>query len=294
MKKKLLSISALLMLFLLFQSFKYSEKKSGYYIPKDYHNNLMYRSTGPAANGLGDRTGSPIAGGGTCTACHGGGSYSPSITLNITDNLGNPITNYVAGVEYNLSFTITNSSGTPAGYGMQATALFANNTAAGTFSTPSSNAQIIPVSGRSYFEHNMRSTTSTFTSKWTAPSAGNGAVTFYFVGNAVNGTGGTSGDTPTAATTRTLNETLSTSDFTFQNNIKLEQNPIKDALKISLTERYQNIDLEIFDISGKSIFNKKYTDVSLINEDVNLSTGVYFVKLKNEDNSKATLKLVKE
>jgi hypothetical protein len=292
MKKKLLSISALLLLFLLFQSFKYSEKTSDYFIPEDYHGNIMLRSTGPAANGLGDLTGSPVSGG-TCTNCHSGGSYSPSITLSITDNLSNPVTNYVAGVEYNLSFTITNSSGTPAGYGMQATALFANNTAAGTFSTPSSNAQIIPVSGRSYFEHNVRSTTSTFTSKWTAPSAGNGAVTFYFVGNAVNGSG-TSGDTPTAATTRTLNETLSTSDFAFQNNIKLEQNPIKDALKISLTERYQNIDLEIFDISGKSIFNKKYIDVSLINEEVNLSTGVYFVKLKNEDNSKATLKLVKE
>ncbi|WP_291136718.1 choice-of-anchor V domain-containing protein [Flavobacterium sp. UBA7663] len=293
MKKKLLSISVVLTLFLLFQSFKNNEKTSGYYIPENYHNNLMYRSTGPAANGLGDRTGSPISSG-TCAACHSGGSYSPSITLNITDNLGNPITNYVAGVEYNLSFTVTNSSGTPGGYGMQATALFANNSAAGTFSTPSSNAQIIPVSGRSYFEHNMISTTSTFTSKWTAPSAGNGAVTFYFVGNAVNGTGGTGGDQPTSATTRTLNETLSASDFAFQNNIKLEKNPIKDALKISLTKRYQNIDLEIFDISGKSIFNKKYTDVSLINEEVNLSTGIYFVKLKNEDNSKATLKLVKE
>jgi hypothetical protein len=292
MKKKLLSISTVLLLFLIFQSFKNNESTSDYYIPKDYHKNLMFRSTGPAFNGLGDLTGSPVSGG-TCTNCHGGGSYSPSISLIITDNLGNPITNYVPGVEYNLSFSISNSSGTPAGYGMQATALFTNNTAAGTFSTPSSNAQIIPVNGRSYFEHNIRSTTSTFTSKWTAPSAGNGAVTFYFVGNAVNGSG-TSGDTPTAATTRTLNETLSTSDFAFQNKIKLEQNPIKDVLKVSFTEQYQSIDLEIFDISGKSIFNKKYSNVNIISEDVNLSTGVYFVNLKNEDNSKASLKLVKE
>ncbi|MBE9577152.1 choice-of-anchor V domain-containing protein [Flavobacterium proteolyticum] len=293
MKKKLLSISALLMLFLLFQSFKYSEKTSDYFIPKDYHGNIMLRSTGPAANGLGDLTGSPVSGG-TCTNCHAGGSYSPSITLNISDNLGNPVTSYVPGVQYNLTFTVNNSIGTPGGYGMQATALLASNAAAGTFSTPSSNAQIIPVSGRSYFEHNIRSTSPTFTSKWTAPAAGNGPITFYFIGNAVNGTGGTGGDTPTAATTRTLNETLSTSDFAFQNNIKLLENPIKDALNIRLAERYQNIDLEIFDISGKSIFNKKYNDVNLINEVVNLSTGVYFVKLKNEDNSKATLKLVKE
>lgn len=293
MKKKLLSVTIVLTLFLLFQSFKNNEKTSDYFIPKYHHGNIMLRSTGPAANGLGDRTGSPISSG-TCSACHSGGAYSPSITLNITDNLGNPVTSYIPGAEYNLTFTVNNSSGTPGGYGMQATALLASNAAAGTFSTPSSNAQIIPVSGRSYFEHNIRSTSPTFTSKWTAPVAGNGPITFYFIGNSVNGTGGTGGDTPTAATTRTLNETLSTSDFAFQNNIKLEQNPIKDALKISLTERYQNIDLEIFDISGKSIFNKKYNDVNLINEVVNLSTGVYFVKLKNEDNSKATLKLVKE
>jgi hypothetical protein len=70
----------------------------------------------------------------------------------------------------------------------------------------------------------------------------------------------------------------------FGTNEFLEFNHVDDLLN----------DLEIFDISGKSIFNKKYTNVSVINEEVNLSTGVYFVKLKNEDNSKATLKLVKE
>ena len=70
----------------------------------------------------------------------------------------------------------------------------------------------------------------------------------------------------------------------------------KNGIDISKQKarKLEKADLEIFDISGKSIFNKKYTDVSLINEEVNLSTGVYFVKLKNEDNSKATLKLVKE
>jgi hypothetical protein len=293
MNKKLFSIITVVTLFLLFQSFKNSKTTSEYYSAKNSHHNILNRSSGAAANGLGDLTGSPSSSG-TCASCHNGGSYSPSITLNITNNLGNQITSYVAGVEYNLSFTITNSNGTPGGYGMQATALFANNTAAGTFSAPSSNAQITPESGRSYFEHNIRSTTSTFTSKWTAPATGNGAVTFYFVGNVVDGTGGTSGDQSTAATTRTLIETLSISDFDFQKNIKLEQNPVKDILKINLTDNYQIIDLEIFDISGKSIFNKKYTNVSIINEKVNFSTGVYYLKFNNEYNSKASLRFVKE
>ncbi|NJM80914.1 MAG: hypothetical protein HC854_17215 [Flavobacterium sp.] len=203
------------MLFLLIQSFKNTEKTSEYYSPTDYHPTVMFGSSGAAATGFGDRTGGPVAIG-TCTNCHSGGSYSPSISLNITDNGGNPITDYIPGQEYNLSFQITNTNGTPGGYGMQATALLANNAAAGTFSTPSSNAQIIPLSGRSYFEHNMRSATPTFTSKWTAPSSGSGAITFYFVGNAVNGNGGTSGDQASAATSKVLGETLSTSDFVFR------------------------------------------------------------------------------
>ncbi|WP_320815662.1 choice-of-anchor V domain-containing protein [Flavobacterium sp.] len=293
MKKKLLSVALLSILFLLIQSFKNAEKASDYYAPKDYHSNIKYRSGGPAANGLGDRTGSPVSSS-TCTACHSGGSYSPSISLNITDNGGNAVTDYTPGQEYNLSFQITSANGTPAGYGMQATALLTNNAAAGTFTTPSLNAQIIPVSSRSYFEHNARSVTPNFTSKWTAPSVGTGAVTFYFVGNAVNGNGGTSGDQPTPATTLTLNETLSTSDFVFQKNIKLEQNPIKEALKINFTENYETIALEIFDISGKSIFNKTYSNVSNIEEDLNIQSGIYFIKLKNENNLNASLKLIKE
>ncbi len=293
MKNNLFSIVLVSVLFFIIQSFKNTEKTSDYYSPKDYHATSMFGSSGAAASGLGDRTGSPVASG-TCANCHAGGSFSPSITLNITDNTATPVTSYIAGQEYNLSFTVNTGSGSPGAYGMQATALLANNLAAGTFSTPSSNAQIIPESGRSYFEHNARSTTPTFTSKWTAPASGNGAVTFYFIGNAVNGTGGTGGDQATAGTSLTLTETLSSIDFVFQKNIKLEQNPIKEALKINLTENYETIDLEIFDLSGKSIFTKNYTNVNTINEQVSLSSGVYFVKLKNEDNLKAELKLVKE
>lgn len=293
MKKNLLTIVLISMLFLLIQSFKNTEQTSDYYSPKNYHASTIYKSSGAAANGLGDRTGSPLSSG-TCASCHSGGSFAPSISLNVTDNGGNPITDYVAGEEYNLSFIVNSGSGTPGGYGMQATALLTDNTAAGTFSTPSSNAQVVAVSGRSYFEHNVRSATASFTSKWTAPASGAGAITFYFIGNAVNGNGSTSGDQPSSATTLTLNETLSTSDFVFQKNIKLEQNPIKDALKINLTDNYETIALELFDVSGKSVYSKTYTNVSAINESLNIPSGVYFIKLKNENNLTASLKLVKE
>jgi hypothetical protein len=294
MKRNQLTITLVLILFLLIQSFKNSESITDYYKPDQHHSKIILRSTGVAANGLGDRTGSPISSGSTCAQCHGGAAFSPAIALTITDNGGGTVTNYTPGEEYNLSFTITNTNGTPVGYGMQATALQSGNTAAGTFSTPSANAQISSFSSRSYFEHITMSTSPTFTSKWTAPATNSGAVTFYFTGNAVNGNGSTSGDAPSPAASLVLNETLSTTDFDFQNNIKLVQNPMKEALKINFTESYLNIDLQLFDVFGKLVFTKKYENTNTINEEISLKTGIYFVKLKNEDNLKATFKLIKE
>lgn len=294
MKRNQLTITLVLILFLLIQSFKNSDSITDYYKPDQHHSKIILRSTGVAANGLGDRTGSPISSGSTCAQCHGGAAFSPTIALTITDNGGATVTNYTPGEEYNLSFTITNTNGTPVGYGMQATALQSGNTAAGTFSTPSANAQISSFSSRSYFEHISTSTNPTFTSKWTAPATNSGAVTFYFTGNAVNGNGSTSGDAPSPAASLVLNETLSTTDFDFQNNIKLVQNPMKEALKINFTESQLNIDLQLFDVFGKLVFTKKYENTNAINDDIPLKTGIYFVKLKNEDNLKATFKLIKE
>lgn len=294
MKGNQLTITLVLVLLLLIQSFKNAENITDYYKPDQHHSKIILRSTGVAANGLGDRTGSPLSSGITCSQCHSGGAFSPSITLSITNNNGATVTSYTPGEEYNLLFTITNTNGNPLGYGMQATALQNGNAAAGTFSTPSPNAQISTFNSRSYFEHISMSTTPTFTSKWTAPANNSGPVTFYFTGNAVNDNGSTNGDSPTAAASLILNETLSITDFDFKNNIKLVQNPMKEALKINFTESYLNIELQLFDIFGKLVLTKKYENTNTINENLSLKTGIYFIKLQNENNQKATLKLVKE
>ena len=57
---------------------------------------LQSRSGGAAANGLGDRTGSPLSSS-TCSACHSGGSFSPAFTTVVKDAGQNPVTSYTPG-----------------------------------------------------------------------------------------------------------------------------------------------------------------------------------------------------
>lgn len=140
----------------------------------------------------------------TCSGCHSGGSYNPSISIQIfQQGTTTAVTQYTAGTTYDMKVTLS-ASGSPGGYGFQMVALKnTGNTNAGTWSSPGSNTKIASVGTRSYVEHGVNSTfsaTNNFTMKWTAPAAGTGAVTFYSAGNVVNGTGNTSGDSPVAGT----------------------------------------------------------------------------------------------
>ena len=112
---------------------------------------LQSLSGGAAANGLGDRTGSPIGGAAGCS-CHGGGAFSPTISVVVKDAALNTVTEYIPGASYSLEFSVAASAGTPAGYGFQALAISAsNNSNAGSMTSVSSaNTQITNFGGRQY------------------------------------------------------------------------------------------------------------------------------------------------
>ena len=61
---------------------------------------------------------------GTCASCHSGGSFGASLSVQVF-NAGTttPVTNYMPGTTYDLKVTVTNSSGSPAGYAFQMVAL---------------------------------------------------------------------------------------------------------------------------------------------------------------------------
>lgn len=165
---------------------------------------FMSNSGGRAAVGNADNTGSPVSQG-TCANCHSGGNFGATVVVNLySPGTTTPATQYVPDSTYEVE-VIINDNGA-AGYGFQLACLNADNESVNGFSTPGSDVQITTLAnGREIVEQSRRRTDGRATVSWTAPSVGTGDVTFYAVGNAVNGNGGTSGD-QVVTTSITLNE----------------------------------------------------------------------------------------
>ncbi|HEX8015702.1 MAG TPA: T9SS type A sorting domain-containing protein, partial [Flavobacterium sp.] len=92
------------------------------------------------------------------------------------------------------------------------------------------------------------------------------------------------------AVTAKSNGALSNEDFVLP-NFKFYPNPVKNKLALSNTA---NIDeVELLAVSGKSALVKKINDIHSEIDLSNISTGVYFLKVKSEGKIK-TIKIVKE
>jgi len=138
-----------------------------------------------------------------CSNCHNNGNGFGVVSLSIeVFQLGTttPVTTYFAGTAYDMRVTVTNSSGSPAGYGFQMTALTTpGNVPIAGYSNLGSNVQQVLLTngvynGRTYLEQPTMSVSNQFNFRWTAPAAGMGNVRFYTAGNAVNGNNSSSGD----------------------------------------------------------------------------------------------------
>ncbi len=177
---------------------------------------FMNYPNGASANlGAGYTGASWDNGGLTCgrSGCHGGGSFNPTTTLSLSV-AANPVTQYIPGTVFTFSIKIAAASGSPK-YGFNAmcatTTAHTNINKWGTMPTGSKNTL---TNARNYVEQSSaRSATGTSPTSfytvnipWTAPPAGTGSVTFYAEGMAVNGTGGTGGDSPAPAVSMTIAE----------------------------------------------------------------------------------------
>ncbi len=183
------------------------------------------RSTGAGFNGVGDVTGSPVAGG-TCGNCHSGGSFGASVTITLRDLSNNSVTTYVPGQSYVLEFDVNNSSGTPTGFGGQAVALTSANANAGTMGTTiTTNTRTVTISGRSYLEHNSISANGLFSVNWTAPASGTGTVRFFASGLAVNANGSTTGDQVATANIQITEQVPTTISYSQSNYCQNTTNP---------------------------------------------------------------------
>ncbi len=168
---------------------------------------LLSNSSGAASAGNGNRTGSPGSNG-TCASCHSGGSFGTTITASVTDLNSNPVTSYIPGDTFLIDFQVSSTSGSPK-YGFQSLMLNSSNANIGNFDAVyTTNTQLTTVLGKEYAEHSAKSTTGYFQVSWVAPASGTGTVTLYYIGNAVNSSFSTAGDSPSSAQSLSLSEQL--------------------------------------------------------------------------------------
>lgn len=77
-------------------------------------------------------------------------------------------------------------------------------------------------------------------------------------------------------------------------HFELSPNPSSNYVSINLSSLTGNYELEIRDLTGKSLMNEKITEINSKINISSLSEGIYFVSLKEEGKTLAVKKLIKE
>ncbi|MCK0115049.1 T9SS type A sorting domain-containing protein [Gelidibacter sp. F63206] len=96
---------------------------------------------------------------------------------------------------------------------------------------------------------------------------------------------------PTNVTLKITNIVLGT-DENILSNLAMYPNPSSGHFTIDLGKDYSDVNLQIHNMLGQQISSNKYTSIKTIEQEINTSAGIYFVKVSSEGVSK-TLKLIK-
>ena len=228
----------------------------------------------------------------TCQSCHNTGiSIQVTVGLELFDEAGSIVTNYVPGDIYTAQVTVTPVAGNPNGYGFQMLSLIdAGQIPTNSWLNPGANVQIASTTaGREYAEHWQPSVSNEFEVQWEAPASGSGAVTFYFCGNGVNGNGESSGDNA-ACTSLKIQEAgplASSEPATNSRALKISPNPASGQFRLELDPTISgDFQLQIFDQAGRSVQARK---VEVLNGQVQqplhtggLLPGYYLIHLQGE------------
>jgi len=78
-----------------------------------------------------------------------------------------------------------------------------------------------------------------------------------------------------------------------EDSFKISPNPSKNKLNIKLPKASENMTLEVFDVLGKRIHKSTITQLSASVDVSNWKTGVYLVKVSNENESQ-TKRFIKQ
>lgn len=241
---------------------------------------LMSNSSG-RANVFGQGvTGAPGDTNLTCASagCHSSGAFSPEANLSVTDAEGNAVTTFVPGETYDITLSV-NATGNPDAYGFQMIALLDDNSSASNWTDIGDNTQIVSLGDRDYIEHDGPSDVSEFSTKWTAPEAGSGDVTFYYSANAVDGNGSPAGDGGTNSQFKLFELTTSSNDLE-EIAVSIYPNPAVDYLNIQ--GENQEYQYSISDLQGRKVRSATFTGNASIDL-LDVDSGLYFLTIQNEE-----------
>jgi hypothetical protein len=254
-----------------------------------------------SSNGIAGYTGSP--GEGTCSAanggCHSVGATSTVSGLTLTSSPAFVANQYIPGTVYTISLSVGASGYTRFGFGCEV--LNVSNVNTGTLQAASVGTKFLTAgNGRRNAVQNGTqlgpNDDFTFVFNWVAPAAGSGNATFYYVGNAVNGSG-SSGDFVIPPASLSLTEDVSAlgSKAPQQQAITISvyPNPAQGLVNITYNTN-ESAKIGVFDIHGKLI--KAITDEDVVGNNTRLvditqlNKGVYFLRLSTA--TKQTQKLL--
>lgn len=229
----------------------------------------------------------------TCQSCHNtSSSIQVSVDIEVRDDAGSVVTEYISETTYDVKVTINTLSGSPSAFGFQLLCLDAPLNVPGNnwdaFSNAASNVRIATATnGRQYAEHKGPSNSNEFMVQWTAPAAGSGTITLYSCGNGVNLNDSSSGDRAACSQLQlTEGESTAVEDFAEAVSLNIFPNPVDDVLNVAINSQESgSFDLQIYNLLGQMVKAEKL-DLQTGNQQksINLSDlteGTYFLQLSN-------------
>ncbi len=234
--------------------------------------------------------------------CHGAASTAVTSTIVVKEkSSGTTVTEYEAGVDYEV--TVTGNSASAVRFGYMTRFVDASTMQAGTFSNPSSGSKVQLVSGGvSVVEHSSPIAAAggmfTATFDWQAPSAGTGDVTVDLAVNSVNGNGAADANDMFSTSNLTLTE-KNTSVGTIAGGIEVSTypNPVHSTLNVDLKNAQNGTyQLTVYNIAGQVVANEEVYVNGSASTQLNTSTwkaGLYIIRL-SKDGAQQSVKVLKQ
>ncbi len=246
---------------------------------------MMSHSGGRAAQFNEGNTGAPGDDSKTCGTCHSGGAFGADIVISLVDQDGNEVTAYQGGQTYTVNATINTTVG-PGGYGLQMVGLVnSDNSNAGAFANPSTNAQLSVAGARTYLEQAGLSAMNVFSTEWTAPSAGAGSVTFYAAGHAADGNGQTTGDQAVTASFEFEESIVESTIDLKRADFTISPNPVLDRTTIQF-ESFIEGTLYLSNAAGQYILTQDINGTQHFLDVSSIIPGTYSLSVMDKNNQK--------